>query len=145
MIQRFASFVTGITVCHKYIQRIKSLEMTEFDLKGTHAMCLFFLHHETEPLTAAQLCQLCGEDKAAISRTLSVLQSKGCIDIEERRYRARIRLTERGGAIACRVDELIEQWVSLGGDGLTEEERTVFYYALDHIADNLRASLEKQE
>ena len=143
MIQRFASFVTGITVCHKYIQRIKSMEMTEFDLKGTHAMCLFFLHHEAEPLTAAQLCQLCEEDKAAISRTLSVIQSRGFIDIEDRRYRARIRLTEAGTAIAARVDELIRQWVECGGDGLTEEERTVFYYALDRIADNLRTSLEK--
>lgn len=145
MIQRFASFVTGITVCHKYIQRIKSMEMTEFDLKGTHAMCLFFLHHQTEPLTAAQLCQLCEEDKAAISRTLAVLQSRGLIETGERRYRAQIRLTEAGVAIACRVDELIEQWVGCGGDGLTEEERTIFYYALERIAGNLRSSLEKQQ
>ena len=144
MIQRFASFVTGITVCHKYIQRIKSAEMTEFDLKGTHAMCLFFLHHQTEPLTAAQLCQLCEEDKAAISRTLSVLQSRGFIEIEDRRYRAQIRLTEAGAAIADRVDELVEQWVGFGGAGLTEEERTTFYSTLERIAENLRASLEKQ-
>lgn len=145
MIQRFASFVTGITVCHKYIQRIKSMEMTEFDLKGTHAMCLFFLHHQTEPLTAAQLCQLCEEDKAAISRTLAVLQSRGLIETGERRYRAQIRLTAEGEAIACRVDELVEQWVGCGGDGLTEEERNTFYYALERIAGNLRSSLEKQQ
>ena len=145
MIQRFASFVTGITVCHKSIQRIKSLEMTEFDLKGTHAMCLFFLHHQTEPVTAAQLCQLCAEDKAAISRTLAVLQSRGLIETGERRYRAHLRLTEEGLAIARRVDELIEQWVLNGGDGLTEEERDVFYRALDRIATNLRSSLEKQQ
>ena len=42
MLQRFEDFVTGITVCYKYIQRIKSAEMTEFGLKGTHVMCLFF-------------------------------------------------------------------------------------------------------
>ena len=87
MIQRFQAFVTGITVCYKYIQRIKSAEMTEFGLKGTHMMCLFFLHHQPEGLTAAQLCQLCAEDKAAISRTLATLQKNGYILAGEKKYR----------------------------------------------------------
>ena len=43
MIQRFDAFVSGITSCYKYIQRIKSMEMTEFGLKGTHVMCLYYL------------------------------------------------------------------------------------------------------
>lgn len=143
MIQRFESFVTGITACYKYIQRIKAMEMTEFDLKGTHVMCLFFLHHHAEPLTAAQLCQLCAEDKAAISRTLAVLQSRGLIQTGEKRYRAQLRLTEEGRDIACRVDEVIQQWVASGGDGLGEEERNTFYHALGHVAENLRSGLEK--
>ena len=143
MLQRFEDFVTGITVCYKYIQRIKSLEMTEFGLKGTHAMCLFFLHRHPEGLTAAQLCQLCAEDKAAISRTLAILEEKGFILAGEKKYRAVLHLTEAGEAIACRVDSLIAQWVSCGGDGLTEEERAVFYSALDHIAGNLREKLNQ--
>jgi hypothetical protein len=44
--------------------------------------------------------------------------------------------------VARRVDGLIEQWVGLGGDGLTEEERTVFYKALEQISGNLRERLE---
>lgn len=144
MIQRFESFVTGITVCYKYIQRIKAMEMTEFGLKGTHVMCLFFLHRSGS-LTAAQLSQLCAEDKAAISRTLSTLQSKGFIESEPKKYRAQLRLTESGQQVARQVDGLIEQWVSFGGDGLTEEERTIFYRSLERIAGNLRASIEKQQ
>lgn len=144
MIQRFESFVTGITVCYKYIQRIKAMEMTEFDLKGTHVMCLFFLHRSGS-LTAAQLSQLCAEDKAAISRTLSTLQAKGFIESEPKKYRAQIRLTESGLQVARQVDGLIEQWVSFGGDGLTEEERAIFYRALERIAGNLRTSIEKQQ
>ena len=142
MIQRFQSFVTGITVCYKYIQRIKSAEMTEFGLKGTHVMCLFFLHHNPDGLTAAQLCQLCAEDKAAISRTVSFLQAGGYIIAGEKKYRALLTLTPAGLEVARRVDGLIEQWVSLGGDGLTEEERTVFYKALEKISGNLRERLE---
>jgi len=145
MLQRFEDFVTGITVCYKYIQRIKSAEMTEFGLKGTHVMCLFFLHRYPEGLTAAQLCQLCAEDKAAISRTLAILQEKGFISAGEKKYRAVLHLTAAGEAVACQVDSLIEQWVDCGGEGLSEEDRTVFYSALSHIAGNLRDNLNRTE
>lgn len=142
MFRRFESFVMGITLCYKCIQRIKSAEMTEFGLKGTHAMCLFFLHHHEEGLTAANLCQLCAEDKAAISRTLATLRERGDIVGEGSAYRAKWRLTESGQKIAQRVDDLIEQWVASGGDGLTEEERTSFYHCLDLISQNLRSNME---
>ena len=142
MTGRFQAFVTGITVCYKYIQRIKSAEMTEFGLKGTHAMCVFFLHHNQEGLTAAQLCQLCAEDKAAISRTLATLQKEGYIVSGEKKYRAMLHLTEKGRELARQVDELISQWVGFGGDGLTDEERTVFYRCLETISENLRDNLD---
>jgi DNA-binding MarR family transcriptional regulator len=145
MLQRFEDFVTGITVCYKYIQRIKSAEMTEFGLKGTHVMCLFFLHRHPEGLTAAQLCQLCAEDKAAISRTIAVLQERGYITAGEKKYRAQLQLTSSGGEVARRVDHLIEQWVGLGGGGLSEQERTVFYHALELISANLRDTVEKNQ
>ena len=144
MLQRFESFVTGVTVCHKYIQKIKSMEMTGFDLKGTHAMCLFFLYHNPEGLTAAQLCQLCAEDKAAISRTIAALQERGYIVSGGKKYRALLQLSESGLAVARQVDGLIEQWVGFGGDGLSEEERAVFYRVLETISANLREKVEKK-
>ena len=145
MIRRFQSFVTGITVCYKSIQQIKSLEMTEFGLKGTHAMCLFFLHHQDEEgLTAAQLCQLCEEDKAAISRTLSTLQTRGYITSDEKKYRAHLVLTDSGREVARRMDDLIEQWVGFGGDGVSDEERATFYRVLESIALNLRDKVEQK-
>lgn len=137
MTERFQSFVTGITACYKQIQRIKSMEMTEFGLKGTHAMCIFFLHNNPEGLTAAQLCRLCAEDKAAISRTLATLQQEGYIHTGEKKYRAPMRLTEAGEEIAVKVDGLINQWVNFGGGGISDEDRAVFYRVLDTIAENL--------
>lgn len=142
MLQRFEAFVTGITVCYKYIQRIKSLEMTELGLKGAHAMCLFFLHHNPQGLTAAQLCQLCAEDKAAISRTLVYLQEKGYLHTGEKKYRFPLRLTEAGARVARQLDSQICQWVGFGGDGLSDEERSVFYKALAHISGNLVQKLD---
>lgn len=145
MIKRFEAFVTGITLCYKYIQKIKSAEMTELGLKGTHVMCIFFLSHNPEGLTAAQLCRLCAEDKAAVSRTVAELQREGYVAHGEKRYRAALRLTEKGMEIAKRVDELIEQWVAFGGAGLSDSDREAFYRALELISNNLKKSGENAE
>lgn len=145
MIDRFQAFVSGITICYKYIQKIKTMEMTEFGLKGTHVMCVFYIYHSEEKLTAAQLCQLCAEDKAAISRTLVTLQEKGFVESGEKKYRAHLTLTKSGVELAKKINSLIEQWVGLGGDGLNEEERMVFYRSLDIISANLREKLTKEK
>ncbi len=141
MIERFQSFVTGISTCYKSIQRIKAMEMTEFGLKGAHAMCLVFLHYNPQGLTATQLCQLCAEDKAAISRTVQQLVAKGYIYAGEKKYRAQLMLTEAGRELAAKMDKVIEQWVGNGGTGLNEEERGAFYRSLEIISANLRSSL----
>ena len=145
MIQRFDAFVSGITACYKYIQRIKSMEMTEFGLKGTHVMCLYYLRRNPAGLTAAQLCGLCAEDKAAISRTVSELRSRGYITtLSEKAYRAMLTLTAAGQELARKFDQLIEGWVSTGGDGLTDEERVDFYKSLSAIAENLRTRIDAE-
>ena len=58
----------------------------------------------------------------------------------------KIALTHRllDTRIAIQLDELIQQWVSFGGDGLTDEERSVFYKALSHISENLQQKLDSQ-
>lgn len=145
MIQRFDAFVSGITSCYKYIQRIKSMEMTEFGLKGTHVMCLYYLRQNPAGLTASQLCGLCAEDKAAISRTVSELKSRGYITtLSQKAYRAMLTLTAAGQEVARKFDKLIESWVTAGGDGLTEEERSDFYKSLSSIAENLRIRIESE-
>lgn len=145
MIHRFQDFVAGITACYKYIQRIKSMEMTELGLKGTHGMCLFYLYHTPAGLPAGQLCQLCGEDKAAISRTVAELQSLGYIAPQPasgKKYRLPLRLTPAGQEVGGRLDAMIEEWVQAGGDGLTEADRESFYRSLAQIAANLRGKMQ---
>ena len=142
MIQRFQEFLTGITVCYKYIQRIKNMEMTEFGLKGIHVSCLFYLHNHPDGLTAAQLCSLCAEDKATISRIVADLRAKGYILAGgEKNYRAPLTLSESGRAVAEKMEPAILSWVSVGGDGLTEKERTAFYKSLSQISANLSHKL----
>lgn len=133
--------MTGIAVCHKYIQRIKAMEMEEYDLKGTHVMCLYELNHR-EGLTAAELCRLCAEDKAAISRALTTLKDRELIQSEGPAYRAVWRLTAAGDEIAARLDQTIEQWMTLGGSGLSDIDRDAFYKTLEKISQNLRQQLD---
>lgn len=145
MTQRFEDFVTGITVCYKYLQRIKSMAVNEMGLKGSHVMCMFYLRQHEDGLTASQLCELCAEDKAAVSRTLADLRERGYITSGTgKNYRAAIRLSEAGRNMAEQFDSRIAQWVTAGGDGLTEEERGNFYRSLRLIAENLRAGLATQ-
>ena len=145
MIQRFQSFVGGISSCYKYIQHIKSMEMAEFGLKGAHVMCLFFLNQHPQGLTAASLCQLCAEDKAAISRTIASLQKDGFIAACDKKYRALLQLTEKGRQVAGQVTQIIEQWVDFGGSGLSDEDRATFYRVLDTISTNLKTNIENNE
>ena len=145
MKERFEAFVTGVTVCYKYIQRIKSLEMTELGLKGTHVTCLFYLSNHPEGLTAAQLCQMCAEDKASISRTVADLRSRGYIAPTEKQYRAPLQLTKEGRLAAKQMEPMIDRWVQSGGDGLTDEQREMFYKSLSLIGENLRNRLEEDE
>lgn len=140
MKDRFEQFVSGITLCYKHIQRIKSMEMTEFGLKGTQVMCVFYLKRNPAGLTAAQLVSLCQEDKAAVSRTLAELTEGGYVESVDstKRYRAPMKLSEKGRALGEKVDVLVSQWVEAGGEGLTEDERAAFYHALEIISRNLR-------
>ena len=92
MQDRFERFVVSITELHRYLQKLKELEMGQMDLKAGYTMCLYYLGKHPEGLTATQLTELCKEDKAAISRTLSQLSSKGLVSCElpehKRSYRS---------------------------------------------------------
>ena len=139
MIERFELFTTTITQIYKNLQRIKMQEMSEFDLKGTHVMCLFELNRNPDGLTITQLSQLCGEDKAAISRTISELAKKNLVTSDTtKKYRTPILLTEEGKATANRIDELASNAVLAGSHGLTKEELQIFYKALTCISNNLK-------
>lgn len=141
MQNRFECFTKNITAIYRAIQKIKHMEMTEFGLKGMHVMCLFFLSKHPEGLTAAQLCEKCVEDKAAISRSIATLKEKRFVyesqTDEKKKYRSIIRLTETGQAVASKEAYKIANAVSIGGDGLHDSDRAIFYKSLELISKNL--------
>ena len=148
MKERFETFVTAIMQIYRSIQRLKSQEMASFGLKGTHVMCLFQLQQHPEGLTAVQLGQLCDEDKAAISRSVSELRSCGLVQVPEgssRRYRVLISLTEQGRSVTQQMDQKIIDAVLAAARGYSPEERETFYRVLLQIADNLQAACVNSE
>lgn len=139
MIERFEQFTTTITQIYKNLQKVKMQEMADLELRGIHVMCLFQLNRHPEGLTVTQLSSLCGEDKAATSRTVSDLMQKGLISTDkEKKYRAPIILTENGQTVANQIDKQATQAVDAVGQGLTNEEREIFYKALTTISENLK-------
>lgn len=142
MIRRFKEFTKYISLAYKYLIKIKSDGIKEFGLKGSHVMCLFYIGESENGLTATNLCQLCCEDKAAVSKTLSALCEKGYVVLENgenKKYRSSYFLTDAGKEIMNQLNEKIRAAVTGGGTGLTDEEREIFYRCLSKIVDNLEA------
>ena len=101
MEERFETFTVLITRISRSIKRIKADEMADFELKGPHVSCLYYLS-QRDGMTAAELCERCDEDKAAISRSLDDLEKNGyitCASGAGKRYKSPLRLTERGKAV----------------------------------------------
>ena len=141
MLQRFEKFTQYISKAYKYVGRIKSCYMSKFELKGSHVMCLFFLGRNPEGLKASELCDLCQEDKAAVSKTLGSLKKRGLVESTAgrlKKYRAVYKITESGGKIYCQIIEAIEKAVEKCSEDLAPEEREVFYKAFDKIIANLK-------
>lgn len=138
---RFETFAITISMIHRCIQKIKDREMLPYGLKGTHVMCLYRLGKETEGLTASELCSICGEDKAAISRAVSELTDKEYVrlnsDGEKRAYRTKVFLTEKGKNVIEYINERVESALKSVGGELSDSQRNSFYSSLSLIADNL--------
>ena len=138
MVNRFERFSVAISDISRYWHKIAAEEMEKHGLKGTHSIYLTTLYRCPEGITAARLCELCGRDKAEVSRTVSVMEEKGLILRQGRSYRALLLLTEAGKEAAEHVRSRAALAVELAGKGLTDDQRANFYYALELITDNLQ-------
>lgn len=141
MVERFEQLTTGVSRIYKSIQKIKRHHMSAFGLKSTHVMCIYYLDACPAGLTASDLCRMCREDKAGISRILSELEHQDFIyyhsSADGKKYRAKALLTAKGELYAAKINDLILSAVTDAGNGITEEERIIFYRVLSVISENL--------
>ena len=145
MDERFETFTVLINQLSRSIRRIKAEQMESINLKGPHVSCLYYLSKDG-PLTAAELCDLCEEDKAAVSRSLEYLEQNGYLQIPEgKRYRRPLMLTQKGAAAGAEVSRRIDSVVALASCDVQEEDRRAMYRALSVISKNLEKIYQNQE
>ncbi len=144
MYERFQTFTVLTLKISRCIHRIKTEEMAEFNLKSTHVSCLYYLYQK-DALTATELCEICEEDKSYVSHSIRFLEENGyirCSSTAKKRYKATFSLTEKGYDIASRIAQKIDAVMAPASQGLTEEERNIFYRGLVQISDNLQKICE---
>lgn len=139
MVDRFKKFSFSIFEISRCWHKLAAEEMAKYGLKGPHAIYLTVLQHNPEGLSSARLAELCGRDKADVSRAVSVLEEKGMVQREQgNSYRAKLFLTESGSKAAEHVCSRASLAVELAGKDISQEERELFYDALQSITKNLR-------
>lgn len=146
MLDRFERFSFAISELSRYWHKIASDEMEAYGLKGPYVTYFTTLYRFPEGLTAVKLGELCCRDKADVSRAVALLEKKGLVKKEKSKksqYRAPIVLTEKGRVLAEDMIRKAKYAVELGGKGLNEEHREIFYHALDLIIHNLQTLSEE--
>ena len=145
MEERFKTFTVLIAKINRNIRKIKNQEMVEYGLRSAHISCLYYLY-TADTLTAKELCELCEEDKATISRALVYLEENGFITCESKlakRYKSPLLLTEKGRAAGMEITHKINSVLEEISIGLSEEERTEFYRCLNIISNSLEQCANK--
>ncbi len=146
MEERYQMFTTLITKCARSVKRIKSNEMSGMNMKSSYVSCLYYLYINDKPMTAKELCDVCEEDKAYVSRAVDALENGGyvlCASKTAKRYNSPISLTEQGTLVAKEVAKRVESIVERASVGLSEENRKIFYESLGLICNNLERICEK--
>ncbi len=139
MVDRFELFTVLVAKAGKFIRKLKTEEMAEYNLKSTHVSVLYYLYTMGES-TATELCEMCAEDKANMSRSIEYLQELGYINFSEvnKRYKTPLSLTENGKRVGKIISDKITNVLQKVSESLTNEERQVFYKCFTNITNNLQ-------
>ena len=141
MQDRFKTFTVLIDKLKRCIRKIKSEEVSEFNLKSPHVSCLYYLYTCDEPLTAKEIEVLCEEDKASVSRSIEYLEENGYLvggEKNRKRYKTPLVLTEKGNSVAKAIVEKINSVLSQSNEGLSQEELATMYKGLSLVCQNLQ-------
>ena len=97
----FMRFSRATDAIIKNLQRYKNEKLQSFGLKSMHLMFLYSLDKAKDGLTAGELSEVCGVDKAFISRMTAELKKTGYVVYSETKpvrfhYKKKLVLTEYG-------------------------------------------------
>ena len=146
MKERFKTFTLLMLHINRCIRKIKVEEMSAFCLKSQHVSCLYYLYRGGS-LTVMELCEVCEEDKANISRSIDFLEENGYLVSTEsaKRYRRHLTLSEKGMAVAKLLSERVDATLKQASVGISEEDRITMYRSLETISQNLQKICDQYE
>ena len=147
MIEKYSTFTYLILCLNRAIRKIKTEEMAEYKFKSSHISCLYYVY-KMNGITSKELCDLCGEDKASVSRSLDFLQREGYIlngAVENKKYKNPILLTEKGIAVSQIMCDKIDSALVKAGEGVTDGDREIMYRSLKIINENLNKICEEYD
>ena len=139
MEERFQIFTVLVANLNRCIYRIKTDVMAEYNLKSSHVSCLYYLYKHG-PLTATELCGLCGEDKSNVSRTIKYLEEEGYLlnnSKTNKKYLTPIELSTKGKEIGKRLSIKVDEILNYASFGLSDEDRKIMYDSLNLINERL--------
>jgi len=146
MEERFEKFTFAIFEIEKSWHRITSEEMAKYDLKGSHSLYLLTLLKYKKGLPASKLCEICGKDKADVSRMTKILIDKGLAVKEgnnDKKYGGSYILTPLGIKAAKKVKEKVRKAVDAASVDLSDDNRANLYDSLSIISRNLKTILKE--
>ena len=139
MVERFEKFSFAMFEISRCWHKIAGEELEKYGIKGSYATYFTVMYRYKEGMTAAQLVELCGRDKADVSRAISLLEKQGLVIRKPNggnRYRAKLSLTQAGKELSTYIMRRIAVAVELAGKGMNEEQRANFYHCLELITAN---------
>ena len=138
--ERFEFLTNLLAQINRRNLKVKADAMKKFNLKASHVSCIFALYRNKKGLTNKELCEVCVEDKAAISRTLDYLEENKYLvyNKKDRIYKAPITLTKKGREVGEYVTNVINDALEKSGLGVSKEDLAVFYRGLITINENMK-------
>lgn len=142
MVDRFQRFSFAINEITRCWHRIAAEEMGKYGLKGPYSIYFTTMSRFPAGITAAKLGELCGRDKADVSRAITLMESKGLVEREatgKNAYRAPLKLTTSGMEVAHIINEKTAIAVEWASKGIEWNKGVIFYEILEVITANLQA------
>ena len=138
MQEQFKLFTVLIASINRNIRRVKTEIMADHKLKCPHVSVIYYLYAQ-EKLTLKELCDLCREDKGAVSRSVKSLAEDGLVDSNSisTKYKNKLSLTEKGLVVGKDIAKKIDIAVQEVTRNLAEDEKESVYRNLSIINKNL--------
>ena len=124
----------------KSLLKLKNKKMEGFGLSASHTLCICLLHEHPDGVSKSRLAQLCGVDKAQISRVITELEEAKYVSAVTTAspHRPKYTLSELGRSVAEEIADIIREINDFVSGDISEEELLAFYHTFMHISENLK-------